>query len=185
MLPALTVSAAPAAEKPLFEIPVDTLSRGAAHRIIVIDREQVAMVCLLLVCALALVWAYPWWVAVYRRARRAVCKAKRRYAEGPAPAWRELRRAMREHALPRVIPALYRWMDRSAEFDHPARLDALDASATGGIEPLRDALNMHYGDASHTPPLQSRATQDALRRAARAARKKRNEKPALPPLNQY
>lgn len=187
VLPAVTISAIAAAEKPLFEIPVDALSRGAAHRIIVVDRIQVLMVCALLLAVFALVWAYPRGVAVWGRARRALAHARQRYAEGPTPAWRALRRALQGGAIQRVIPALYRWMDRSADIDHPARVDAFDPVTAKGIEPLRDALWRHYGDAdaADTPALRARAAEEALRRATKATRRKRNEKPVLPPLNPY
>jgi hypothetical protein len=190
VLPTVTISAGAATEKPLFAIPVDSLSKEAAHRIVVIDRGQVMLLGLLLIGVLALVWAYPRLLMFYGRARQSAISARRRYAEGATPAWRALRRATREGSPRHIIPALYRWMDQSHEFGTPARLDSLgnvvrlDRAGIHGIEPLVDAVNRHYSDQSSAGVHWSEA-EDSLRRAAKRARKERKTEPLLPPLNRY
>src|SRR5471032_151376 len=47
---AMSFSAATAKEKPLFAIPIDALSKGGAHRIIVIDRSRALIAALTLAC---------------------------------------------------------------------------------------------------------------------------------------
>jgi hypothetical protein len=183
VLPPVAISAVAATEKPLFAIPVDALSKGAAHRIVVIDRTQVFLFGLLLVAVLALIWAYPRCLAFYRRVQRETVAARQRYADGPVPAWRALQSATRNGSLPRVIPALYRWMDRNAEFGHPARLDALDPAAEG-LEPLAKAIKAHY-EAGQSASFERKATEAALHRAVKQARKKRKGTSPLPPLNLY
>jgi hypothetical protein len=103
-------------EHEVFAIPVDAFSKDAAHRIVVIDRRQVVLLGLLFIGALALVWAYPRSLMFYGCARQLAIAARRRYAEGAAPAWRALRRTTRESSPQHITPALYRWMDRSYEF---------------------------------------------------------------------
>jgi hypothetical protein len=116
--------------------------------------------------------------------------ARRRYAEGAAPAWRALRRATREGSPRHIIPALYRWMDQSHEFGQPARLDSverlvrLDNASTRGIEPVIDAVNRHYSDQSGARVHWIEA-EDALRRVAKRARSERKTETVLPPLNRY
>ena len=187
VLPAVTLSAVTATEKPLFEIPVDALSKGAAHHIIVIERGQAVWLGLLLTGGLLLIWAYPGLLTFYRQARRYAISTRRRYAEGSAPAWRALRRASREGSPQNIIPALYRWMDQSHEFEEPARLDRLarlDEKNAGEFNALVDAVNGHY---SHQPtaPVHWTAAETALRRAVKRARKARKADPLLPPLNRY
>jgi hypothetical protein len=184
VLPAVSVSAVAATEKPLFEIPVDAMSRGGAHRIIVVDRRELVVGAMILALVLAMFWAYPRLLSVYARARRAALVARHRHAEGAAPAWRALRSAAREGSPQRVIPALYRWMDRSPEFVHPARLDDVGLSSVDGFNPLVDAVQTHYAGHS-TAPLERKAVEGALRQAARSARKKRKTRSPLPPLNTY
>lgn len=184
VLPAVTVSAVAATEKPLFAIPVDALSKGAAHRIVVIDRLQVVIVCLVLVAMLTLAWGYPRLLRCYRWVQQSVFSLRHRYAEGAAPAWRALRRAMREGSLSHIVPALYRWMDKSNEFKRPARLECLSTEDDDGLAPLADAVRGHYSNRSnaaiHWPDVK-----DALREADKRARKVRKKKAFLPPLNRY
>ena len=184
VLPAVSFSAAAARERPLFDIPIDALSKGGAHRIIVIDRSRALIACAVLAFLLALVWAYPRLVTRYKRAKRALVAARNRYAEGEAPAWRVLRAAASKGPLPRIIPALYRWMDKSPDFKHPARVDDLDSSADPGLKELADTVATHYSD-SPDAKLDWNKAEGALRRAAKRARKKRNAQSPLPPLNRY
>ena len=183
-LPAVSFSAVAAREKPLFGIPLDALSKGGAHRIIVIDRSRALIAVLSLAFLLAMIRAYPRLANRYKQAKRAWVSARNRYAEGEAPAWRVLRAAARKGPLPRIIPALYRWMDKSPDFKHPARIDGLDSSADPDLKELADTVATHYSD-SPDAKLAWNKVERALRRAARHARKKRKAQSSLPPLNQY
>jgi hypothetical protein len=177
VLPAVNFSAARPSEKPLFDIPLDAMARAAAHKIIVIDARQAAAGGVVLVLLLLLAWGYPRVTKFVMRMRQAVLDAGKRRAQGEAPAWRALCRAAGTGSVQRVIPALYRWMDRSPDFDHPARLDRLD------VEGLADTVAAHY--AEHTgAQLRWPETKRTLRRAARQARKNRSTRPPLPPLNE-
>jgi len=184
VLPAVSFSAATAKEKPLFDIPLDALSKGGAHRIIVIDRSRALIAVLSLAFLLAMIWAYPRLASRYKQAKRVLVSARNRYAEGEAPAWRVFRAAARNGPLPRVIPALYRWMDKSPDFKHPARIDNLDFSTNSGLKELADTVATHYSD-SPDAKLDWNKVERALRRAAQHARKKRKAQSPLPPLNRY
>lgn len=184
VLPAVSFSAAAAIEKPLFAIPIDALSKGGAHRIIVIDRSRALIAALTLACLFTLIWVYPRLATRYKLAKRALVAARNRYAEGETPAWRALRAAASKGPLQRIIPALYRWMDKSPNFKHPARMDDLDSSADPGLKALADTVATHYSD-SPDAKLDWKNAEGALRRAARRARKKREAQSPLPPLNQY
>ncbi len=181
---AVSFSAATAKEKPLFDIPLDALSKGGAHRIIVIDRSRALIAVLSLAFLLAMIWAYPRLASRCKQAKRVWVSARNRYAEGEAPAWRVFHAAARNGPLPRVIPALYRWMDKSPDFKHPARIDGLDSSADPELRELADTVATHYSD-SPDANLDWNKVERALRRAATRARKKRNTQSPLPPLNQY
>jgi hypothetical protein len=187
VLPSVTLSAVAATEKPLFAIPVDAFTKDAAHRIVVIDRRQVVLLGLLLIGVFALVWAYPRLLTFYGRVRQLAIAARRRYAEGAAPAWRTLRRATREGSPQHIIPALYRWMDRSHEFGQPARLDLQkrpDGESSHAIAPLVHAVNSHYSNQA-SAALHWTEAETSLRRAMKRARKERQAEPPLPPLNRY
>jgi hypothetical protein len=184
VLPAVNFSAAAAREKPLFDIPLDALSKGGAHRIIVIDRSRALIAVLTLAFLLVIIWAYPRLATRYKQAKRAWVASRNRYAEGEAPAWRVLRAAARKGPLQRVIPALYRWMDKSPDFRHPARIDDLRFSADPDLKELADTVATHYSD-SPDAKLGWNNIERALRRAARHTRKKRKARSPLPPLNQY
>ena len=184
VLPAVSFSAATARERPLFDIPVDALSKGGAHRILVIDRWQAVIVSVILVFMLALVWVYPQLVARCKRAKQAIVAARNRYAEGDAPAWRALCIAARKGPLQRTIPALYRWLDRSPDFKHPARVDTLDSLGDPGLKELVSAITTHYSDRPDTK-LHWNEAERALSRAVKRARKKRKAQSPLPPLNKY
>ncbi|OXC77813.1 BatD [Caballeronia sordidicola] len=184
VLPAVSFSAAAASEKPLFDIPLDALSKGGAHRIIVIDRSRALIAAMTLALGLALIWAYPRLATRYKLAKRALVTARSRYAEGEAPAWRVLRAAASKGPLPRIIPALYRWMDKSPNFKHPARVDDFHSSADPGLQALADTVATHYSDTPDAK-LDWNKAESALRKAVRRARKKRKAQSPLPPLNQY
>ncbi|MEA3127138.1 MAG: hypothetical protein QOD67_4157 [Caballeronia sp.] len=184
VLPAVSFSAATVREKPLFDIPLDALSKGGAHRIIVIDRSRALIACVVLAFLFALVWAYPRLSIRYEQAKRALIAARHRYAEGETPAWRALRAAARKGPLQRVIPALYRWMDKSPDFRHPARIGDLDASGNPVLKDLADTIATHYSDSPDAKLDWSKA-EVALRKAAKHARRKRNAQSPLPPLNRY
>jgi hypothetical protein len=205
-LPAVTFFAAAAHDKPVFAIPLDSLKGVAPHKVIVIDRSDVVIGCLIVILVLAAVWLYPRFAGFYQPVRRAIMAARKRYREGDIPAWRALRSAVRKGSLPHVVPALYDWMDRSPDFEHPARLDRLAPSRSPDVRALIDAVTAHYAAtqepgitsshavsldqaaASH-PAQPSRTTPHwpgaiaTLRTEARRARKKRMAIPALPPLN--
>jgi hypothetical protein len=184
VLPEVSFTAAAAKEKPLFDIPVDALSKGGAHRIIVIDRSRALIAFMVFAFLLALVWVYPRLARRYKQARKALVAARIRHAEGEAPAWRILRAAARKGPLQRIIPALYRWMDKSPDFRHPARVDKLDSSADPGLKALADTITTHFSGRPDTK-LNWNEAEGALRRAAKRARKKRKTQSPLPPLNRY
>ena len=179
VLPEVTISAVAATEKPIFAIPVNSLGNGAAHRIIVVDREQIVIAGLIVALLSALVWAYPRLVRFYQSARRYTREVQRRHADGAAPAWRALRRATREGVPQHIVPALYRWMDKSGEFGHPARIDGSE-----GLEPLANVINSHYSNGV-MGEVQWTAVERALRRTTKRARKQRKKQSSLPPLNRY
>jgi len=179
VLPAVPLSVSAATEKPIFEIPVNSPGNGAAHRIIVVDREQVAIAGMIVALLATLVWAYPRLVRFYQSVRRYMREAQRRRADGPAPAWRALRRATREGLPQHIIPALYRWMEKSGEFGHPARIDGSE-----GLEPLVNVVNSHYSSGV-SGEVQWSAVERALRRAAKRASKQRKKQSSLPPLNRF
>ncbi|RFU48969.1 BatD family protein [Paraburkholderia sp. DHOC27] len=182
VLPAVSVRAIAAAEKPVFSIPVDSLTRGAAHRIIVIDRQTLVFVGLGLLAMLACVWAFPRLLRWRQRLHGMVAAVRRRHADGPGPAWRALQRATREGVPQQIIPALYRWMDKSDAFQHPATLNQPEGQ--DGLGPLREAVNRHYAGVTESGD-QWRAARDTLRRGVKRGRKTRGEQSALPPLNKY
>ena len=75
-------------------------------------------------------------------------------------------------------------MDKSPDFKHPARIDDLDSSTNPELKELADTVATHYSDSPDTK-LDWKKAEGALRKAAKRARKKRNEQSPLPPLNQY
>jgi hypothetical protein len=177
VLPAVIFSAARPREKPLFDIPLDAMSRAAAHRIIVIDARQAAAGGALLILLLLLAWGYPTMAKFAMRVRQAVIDAGKRHAQGEALAWRALCHAAGTGSLQRVIPALYRWMDRSPDVDPPARLDRLEAKE------LTDTVALHYAKPT-SAQLHWPEAKRALRRATRQSRKNRSTLSPLPPLNE-
>jgi hypothetical protein len=95
-----------------------------------------------------------------------------------------LRAVARKGPLLCFIPALYRWMDKSPDFRHPARVDKLDSSADPGLKALADTIATHYSDRPDAK-LNWNEAKGALRRAAKRARKNRKTQSQLPPLNRY
>lgn len=184
VLPAVRLSAVAPKEKPFFAIPVDALTKGAAHRIVYIDRTHVIAACAIVLLVFALVWNYPRVVSSCTRARRLALDARRRYAESEAPAWRALRSAARDGSPQRVIPALYRWMDRSSDFSHPARLRDIHPEDDRGVNALADAVHTHYADRNDRAFRWYEAV-STLRRVVRRASTDRKKPPPLPPLNGY
>jgi hypothetical protein len=172
-------------EKTLFGIPADAMASAAAHRVIVIDRGQVLTLFALLILAGALVWVYPKLSRLRVRIRQAGLAAKQSYTEGDTPAWLALRRAARSHSVERIVPALYRWMDRSSAFDHPARLDDIDTSSDPALEALVHDVRMRYSNHPGHPDEahQARNTRSALGRLSRHARAASKTRSPLPPLN--
>ncbi len=183
-LPPASFSAAAVSEKPLFDIPLDAFSKGGAHRIIVIARSRALIACAVLAFLLALVWVYPRLTARYKQAKRALIAARQRFSEGETPAWRTLRAAARKGPLQRVIPALYRWMDKSPNFRHPARVVDLEASGNLALKDLADTIATHYSDTPDAS-LDWDKAEVALRKVTKHARKKRKAQSPLPPLNRY
>lgn len=184
VLPAVSFSASSANERPLFDIPADALSKGGVHRILIIDRWQAILAAGLLVFAMALVWAYPRLAARFRHVRQALLDARKRHADGAAPAWRALQVTARKGALKSTIPLLYRWMDRSSDLKHPAQVDELNALGGPQLDALVSAVHAHY---SNQPVSRSdwRKSEHALGSAVKRTRKKRAMQSPLPPLNKY
>ncbi|KQR74743.1 hypothetical protein ASG35_18660 [Burkholderia sp. Leaf177] len=184
VLPAISFSASAARERPLFDIPADALSKGGAHRILVIARWQAMLAAMFLVLALVSIWAYPRLAARFKRLRQALHDARKRHADGDGPAWRALRIAARNGPLKATIPLLYRWMDRSRDLKHPAMIDELKSSAELRLDELVSAVHAHYSGQPQAE-LNSRESIKALGRAVKHTRKSRKAKSPLPPLNKY
>jgi hypothetical protein len=184
VLPAVSFSASAARERPLFDIPADALSKGGAHRILVIDRWQAVLAATLLLLALGLIWAYPRFGARFKRLIQALRDAQKRYANGDAWAWRALRLAVRKGPLASTIPLLYRWMDRSPDVKHPARVDELNLQGEPQLKELVSAVHGHYSGQPQSKTNWRESTK-ALSRAVKHARKLRKAQSPLPPLNQY
>ncbi|KLU23398.1 hypothetical protein EOS_25930 [Caballeronia mineralivorans PML1(12)] len=158
--------------------------RAALIGAIVIDRSRALIASMVFAFLLAVVWVYPRLAKRYKQARKTVVAARNRYAEGEAPAWRILRAAARKGPLQRIVPALYRWMDKSPDFKHPARVDSLDPFVDLGLKSLADTIATHYSGRPDAK-LNWNEAEGAIRRAAKRARKKRKTQSPLPPLNRY
>ncbi|MGA7780186.1 MAG: hypothetical protein WCA85_21090 [Paraburkholderia sp.] len=100
-----------------------------------------------------------------------------------------MRSATAQGSLQRIVPALYRWMDRSPEFTHPARVEALNEQTRAGdsaLDALKGAVERHYADMQEPGVAPDRSnTLRALRRIARRARNDRKTQSPLPPLNRF
>jgi hypothetical protein len=184
VLPPVSFSASAAKERPLFDIPANALSKGGAHRILVIDRWQAILTAALLVLVLALTRIYPRLATRFKRAKEALLDARRRYANGAAPAWRALRIAARKGPLKSTIPLLYQWMDKSPDLKHPARVDALRSPGEPQLDEWVNAVQEYY---SGQPAAKSnwRESEKALSRAVKKKHKLRHATVPLPPLNKY
>jgi hypothetical protein len=183
VLPVVSFVAAAAKEKPLFEIPADAMSK-ASHKIIFIDRASVAYGVGLLVALLASVWSYPRLVGFGGSLKQRIEDARRRYAQGAAPAWRALCVAGRSGAMRRIIPALYRWMDKRQGYGRPARVQNL--ASEGEDAALGQLAASVAADYANRPDETAIDWKEAERELKRAARRHAHlqKKPSLPPLNE-
>ncbi|MFM0740923.1 hypothetical protein PQQ51_27070 [Paraburkholderia xenovorans] len=184
VLPGVTFSASKAREKPLFEIPADAMSQGFPHRIVVIHSREVLLGCALVLAVGVLLWARSRITTFVRGTRARAREARRRYRESAAMAWRKLRAVARNGELRGMVPALYRWMDRTGDFGRPARLENLTQSDDAAAAQLALAVNAHYAGGAALP-LNWAATARALRRMQRKAKSRRRATRPLPPLNDY
>jgi hypothetical protein len=176
-LPAVSFTARAAHEKPLWAIPADALAGAARHTVIFLNARDIVYACVLLVCIAAGVGFYPRLRAWLDRSMRWLAAERKKRSEGEFAAWRALKHALDSGMMRRVIPALYRWMDASPRFRHPARLDEL---AEPELRDLAKAVETHYQNADTA---QSRV-QMKLHRWTRRGRSRRARSPALPPLNE-
>ena len=183
-LPGVTFSASTAREEPLFEIPVEAMSNGFPHRIIVIHSRQVIVGCAVLLAIMLAVWARVRVITFLRCEWKRATDARKRYLEGEAVAWRRLNDVARQGDWRRIIPALYRWMDRTHEFGHPARLESAVRTDDTGVTDLVDAVGAHYAGGV-APELHWKDAETALRRAEKKTRLQHQETQPLPPLNKF
>lgn len=183
VLPAVSFAAAAAKEKPLFEIPADAMSK-ASHKIIFIDQASVAYGVGLLLALLGIVWSYPLLVGLGGSLKQRIADARRRYAQGAAPAWRALRVAGRSGAMRQIIPALYRWMDKRQAFGRPARVQNLASEGEdAALGRLAASVAADYANRPAETAIDWNEAERELKRAARRhAHRRRN--PPLPPLNE-
>ncbi|MEZ0601989.1 BatD family protein [Paraburkholderia sp. IW21] len=184
VLPGVTFSAAAAHEKPLFDIPVDAMSQGFPHRIIVIHSRQLIAGFAIVLGLIGVVWARVRIATFLRRMRMGASEVHKRYLEGDAVAWRRLCAIARQGDWRRTIPALYRWMDRTRDFGHPARLASIPRADDAGVAELVEAVTAHYAGTA-APDLRWEDAETALRQAGKRTRLQREEMCPLPPLNNY
>lgn len=182
-LPGVTFSASSAREKPLFEIPADVMSQGLSHRIIVIHSGQLIAACAIALGLFLVVWARGGIALFLRRAKHRLGDARERWRESDALAWRRLCAVARKGDWRLTIPALYRWMDRSGDFGHPARLENLARADDPNVAELADAVTVHYADGI-AREFRWKNTEWALRRVWKK-KKMQQESAPLPPLNEY
>ncbi|MFM0040694.1 hypothetical protein [Paraburkholderia sediminicola] len=182
-LPGVTFSAATVREKPLFEIPADVMSQGLPHRIIVIHSGQLIAGCAIVLGLLVVVWARGRIAMFLRRAKHQVDDARKRWLESEAVAWRGLCAVARKGEWSRTIPALYRWMDRSGDFGHPARLENLPRAEDPKVAELADAVTVHFAEGV-ARDFHWKDAETALRRAWKKRRLQQQERAPLPPLNE-
>ena len=200
VLPALTLSVTAAAERPVFEIPVQGLAGGLQHRILVIDRSDIAIGVGVIVALIAMAWLWPRLVVVARRLKHAAQVRRARYAQSDAHAWMALRAALRHGSLAQIIPALYVWLDRHAAHGSPARIENLLAKAeaedahehndkadTQTLMKIGASIQMHYAPNDHVAdPTGSRGDWvTALARVRHTRQKGKKADSALPPLNPF
>jgi hypothetical protein len=183
-LPGVTFSASTAREKPLFDIPADVMSQGIPHRIIVIHSRQLIAGCAIVLGLLVVAWARGRIVMLLRRAKRRLGDARKRWLESDTVAWRTLCAVARKGEWRRTVPALYRWMDRSGEFGHPARLANLPRKDEPEVAELADAVTAHFAEGA-TREFRWADAETALSRVWKRKQVQRQERAPLPPLNEY
>ncbi|MDR3101131.1 MAG: hypothetical protein LBV73_29210 [Paraburkholderia sp.] len=194
VLPAVSIKAEAVHEKPLFGIPADTIGRGGAHRVIFIDGATVGWGLACLAAVFALIWAWAPLVARWQAGRRAVRAALERYRGGERPAWRALLGRARHGTRAEVIAALYRWLDRRADFGRPARVAELRERGGAQGAGVAEAVGQHYERHAGQPgesaapaaggqigAPQLRALRRAVTAQGRRAQKKRSKR--IAPLN--
>lgn len=183
-LPGVTFSASSAREKPLFEIPADVMSQGLSHRIIVIHSGQLIAACAIALGLFLMVWARGGIALFLRRAKHRLSDARKQWLESDAVAWRRLCTVARKGEWRLTIPALYRWMDRSGNFGHPARLENLARTDDPKVTELAEAVSVHYAD-DIARGFRWEDTEWALRRVWKKKKMQQQESAPLPPLNEY
>jgi hypothetical protein len=183
-LPGVTFSASTAHEKPLFEIPADVMNQGLAHRIIVIHSGQLIAFCAIVLGLFVAVWARGRIAMFLQRAKHRVSDARKRWLESDTVAWRKLCAVARQGEWRRTIPALYRWMDRSGDFGHPARLENLPRADDPKVAELADAVTVHFANGV-AREFRWTDTESALRRVWKKKKLQQQERAPLPPLNEY
>jgi hypothetical protein len=183
-LPGVTFSASTAHEKPLFEIPADVMKQGLAHRIIVIHSGQLIAFCAIVLGLFVAVWARGRIAMFLQRAKHRVSDARKRWLESDTVAWRKLCAVARQGEWRRTIPALYRWMDRSGDFGHPARLENLPRADDPKVAELADAVTVHFANGV-AREFRWTDTESALRRVWKKKKLQQQERAPLPPLNEY
>ncbi|HEX3639466.1 MAG TPA: hypothetical protein VHV99_29090 [Paraburkholderia sp.] len=183
-LPGATFSASTAREKPLFEIPADVMGQGIPHRIIVIHSGQLIAGCAIVLGLLVVAWARGRIVMFLRRAKHRLNDARERWLASDTVAWRTLCAVARKGEWRRTIPALYRWMDRSGEFGHPARLANLPRKDEPKVAELADAVTAQFAEGA-TREFRWAETETALLRVWKRQQVQRQERAPLPPLNEY
>jgi hypothetical protein len=183
-LPGVTFSASTAHEKPLFEIPADVMNQGLPHRIIVIHSGQLIAFCAIVLGLFVAVWARGRIAMFLQRAKHRVSDARKRWLESDTVAWRKLCAVARQGEWRRTIPALYRWMDRSGDFGHPARLENLPRADDPKVAELADAVTVHFANGV-AREFRWTDTESALRRVWKKKKLQQQERAPLPPLNEY
>ncbi len=184
-LPGVTFSASAGREKPLFEIPADVMSQGLPHRIIVIHGGQLIAGCVIVLGLLVVVGARVRIAMFLRRAKHRLSDARKRWLDSDAVAWRRLCAIARKGEWARTIPALYRWMDRSGDFGHPARLENLPREDDPKVAELADAVTVHFAEEGVARDFRWADTETALRRVWKRKRLQEQERVPLPPLNEW
>ncbi|CAM2154401.1 exported protein of unknown function [Pararobbsia alpina] len=139
-LPAVSISVAAAHERPVFDIPVDTLTGDVRHRILVIDRTQLVVGAVMVVALFALVWVWPRVAAYARGFIRHLRTQRQRWADSDLRKWFALRRVARSGRMTLIVPVLYRWLDRDADA-HRARPASLADLAVPGDAEAQSVVN--------------------------------------------
>jgi hypothetical protein len=140
-------------------------------------------------CAIVLglfvaVWARGRIAMFLQRAKHRVGDARKRWLESDAVALRKLCAVARQGEWRRTIPALYRWMDRSGDFGHPARLENLPRADDPKVAELADAVTVYFANGV-AREFRWKDTESALRRVWKKKKLQQQERAPLPPLNEY